>query len=46
LRRPLESAQYCSIEYQAELWRHGILISMSGKGNCYDCESVRAARGT
>jgi putative transposase len=38
--------QYCSIEYQAELWRHGILISMSGKGNCYDCESVRAARGT
>jgi putative transposase len=38
--------QYCSIEDQAELWRHGIRISMSGKGNCYDCESVRAARGT
>lgn len=28
--------QYCAIEYQAELRRHGILISMSGKGNCYD----------
>ena len=28
--------QYCSIEYQAELRRHGILISMSGKGNCFD----------
>jgi hypothetical protein len=36
LRRPLESAQYCSIDYQAELKKHGILISMSGKGNCYD----------
>src|SRR5215207_7995786 len=40
LRRPLESAQYCSIEYQAELRRHGILISMSGKGNCYDNSMV------
>lgn len=29
-------SQYCSIEYQAELRRHGIRISMSGKGNCYD----------
>ena len=28
--------QYCAIEYQAELRRHGVLISMSGKGNCYD----------
>jgi len=28
--------QYCAIEYQAELRRYGILISMSGKGNCYD----------
>jgi putative transposase len=31
---------YCSIEYQAELRRHGILISMSGKGNCYDHSMV------
>ena len=36
LRRPVESAQYCSIEYQALLRSKGILISMSGKGNCYD----------
>ena len=36
LRRPVESAQYCSIDYQAVLRKHGLLISMSGKGNCYD----------
>jgi len=29
-------SQYCSIDYQGELKKHGILISMSGKGNCYD----------
>jgi putative transposase len=29
-------SQYCSIEYQAELHKHSITISMSGKGNCYD----------
>ena len=29
-------SQYCSNDYQAELRRHGIQISMSGKGNCYD----------
>jgi putative transposase len=28
--------QYCSVDYQVELRKHGILISMSGKGNCYD----------
>jgi putative transposase len=36
LRRPFESVQYCSIEYQAVLRKHGLAISMSGKGNCYD----------
>nr|WP_262272743.1 IS3 family transposase [Microvirga sp. HBU65207] len=44
IRRPSEGlihhadrgSQYCSIEYQAELKKHGIRISMSGKGNCYD----------
>jgi putative transposase len=44
IRRPDEGlthhadrgSQYCSIEYQAELKKHGIRISMSGKGNCYD----------
>jgi transposase InsO family protein len=29
-------SQYCSIDYQAELKQHGITISMSAKGNCYD----------
>jgi putative transposase len=32
-----DRSQYCSIEYQAELRKHGILISMSGKGNCGAC---------
>lgn len=44
MRRPADGlihhsdrgSQYCSIDYQAELRRHGIQISMSGKGNCYD----------
>ena len=35
-------SQYCSTEYQAELRKHGILISMSGKGNCYDNSMVEA----
>lgn len=29
-------SQYCSLDYQAELRKHGVLISMSGKGNCFD----------
>ena len=29
-------SQFCSLAYQAELRRYGLLISMSGKGNCYD----------
>lgn len=29
-------SQYCSIDYRAELRKRGLLISMSGKGNCYD----------
>nr|MDQ6869331.1 integrase core domain-containing protein [Pseudomonadota bacterium] len=28
-------SQYCSIDYQAGLRRHGIAISMSGTGNGY-----------
>jgi putative transposase len=36
LRRPVELKQYCSIDYQAELSKRGVLISMSSKGNCYD----------
>ena len=48
LRRPAaglihhsnRGSQYCSIDYQAELGRYGILISMSGEGNCYDSAMV------
>ena len=29
-------SQYCSVDYQAELRANGILISMSGRGNCFD----------
>jgi transposase InsO family protein len=29
-------SQYCSMDYQAELRAHGILISMSRRGNCFD----------
>jgi putative transposase len=29
-------SQYCAIAYQAELRCHGIRISMSGRGNCFD----------
>ena len=35
-------SQYCSNEYQAELRKHGVLISMSGKGNCFDNSMVEA----
>src|SRR5690348_2475653 len=36
LRRPLESAQYASRPCRAILARHGIVQSMSRKGNCLD----------
>ena len=44
MRRPPEGlihhsdrgSQYCAVDYQATLRRHGVRISMSGKGNCYD----------
>ncbi|WP_233560256.1 IS3 family transposase [Teichococcus wenyumeiae] len=44
MRRPVpglihhadRGSQYCCADYQAELRKHGILISMSGQGNCYD----------
>ncbi|SMD12084.1 Transposase InsO and inactivated derivatives [Fulvimarina manganoxydans] len=35
-------SQYCSLEYQALLRKHGILISMSGKGNCTDNSMVES----
>ena len=35
-------SQYCAIDYQAMLRSHGVPISMSGKGNCYDNAVVEA----
>jgi transposase InsO family protein len=35
-------SQYCSADYQALLRKRGILISMSGRGNCYDNSTVEA----
>ena len=32
----VRGSQYCSIEYRAASRKHGIRISMSGNGNCYD----------
>ena len=36
LRRPIESAQYASGVYRTALATHGMIASMSGKGDCYD----------
>lgn len=33
-------SQYCSDDYQKRLKQHGFLVSMSGKGNCYDNSMV------
>lgn len=33
-------SQYCSVDYQAALRKRKILISMSGRGNCYDNSMV------
>ena len=31
-----QGSQYASVEYRTELTTHGMVASMSGKGNCYD----------
>ena len=36
LQRPIESTQYASALHQALLARHGLVGSMSRKGNCWD----------
>jgi len=36
-------SQYCSHDYQKLLRQHGFQVSMSGTGNCYDCEYGIAA---
>jgi len=33
-------SQYCSHDYQKFLRQHGLQVSMSGKGNCYDNAAV------
>ena len=33
-------SQYCSVDYQTLLRKRGILISVSGRGNCYDNSMV------
>ena len=35
LHRPIEPTQYASHAYRAELAAHGMLASVSGKGDCY-----------
>jgi putative transposase len=53
-RRPAEGlihhsdrgSQYCSHEYQTLLRGHGMRVSMSRKGNCYDNAPVESFRGT
>lgn len=39
-------SQYCSHEYQALLLRHGMRVSMSRKGDCYDNAPVESFWGT
>ena len=33
-------SQYCSHDYQKILRQHGFMVSISGKGNCYDNAAV------
>jgi putative transposase len=38
LRRPLESAQYTSIDYTQTLADHGVLASVGSVGDAYDTQ--------
>ena len=38
-------SQYASSDFQALLDEHGIVCSMSGTGNCYDCEAMESFFG-
>jgi len=42
LRRRVETAQYYSHDYQKILRKHGLTVSMSGKGNCDDNSAVES----
>jgi putative transposase len=46
LRRPVEFAQYTSRKFQEELMRHGILQSMSHRGQCWDNAPTERFFGT
>ena len=46
LRRPVEFTQYASSDYQALLAAHGVVCSMSRRGNCWDSEYMGACYGT
>ena len=46
LRRPVESAQYAARSYQPVLVTHGLIPSMSRKGNCWDNACVESFFGT
>src|SRR3954451_9663999 len=46
LRRPLEPAQYASKPYRATLARHGLVQSMSRKGDCWDNAPVESLFGS
>lgn len=41
-----QGAPYASEDYQAELARHGIICSMSRRGNCYDNAVMESWNGT
>ena len=41
-----QGATYASEDYQAELARHGIVCSMSRRGNCYDNAVMESWNGT
>ncbi|RZF26115.1 hypothetical protein EVC45_30210 [Paraburkholderia sp. UYCP14C] len=43
LRRPVESAQYASDDFQRKLAQYGMRCSMSRKGNCWDTQSKIAS---
>jgi putative transposase len=35
-QKGVQGSQYCSYNYHRIPGRHGLILSMSGKGNCYD----------
>src|SRR4051812_30156978 len=46
LRRPVEPAQYACTDYRAILARHGIVQSMSRKGDCWDNAPMESLFGS